>query len=145
MKYNRKGRINVVAQFGSIASLYKDIIVEKWHCSSKYYIRMRIKPSLISNNYQIKMQLEQNNYPQIFVENPNIYDECGGRRPPHVYEFSDKVCRICLFMAGEVKLSEFYDKVVPWISEWLIHYEIWRITVQWNGGGHVGSKKTDKS
>ena len=28
--------------------------------------------------------------------------------------------------------------IVPWISEWLLHYEIWLVTGEWHGGGmHV--------
>jgi hypothetical protein len=34
--------------------------------------------------------------------------------------------------------------IVPWASEWLLHYEIWRATGTWTGGGHEpkqGSKR----
>jgi hypothetical protein len=26
--------------------------------------------------------------------------------------------------------------VVPWISEWLLYYELWLFTGEWTGGGH---------
>jgi len=25
--------------------------------------------------------------------------------------------------------------ILPWASEWLFHYEIWRATGEWTGGG----------
>ncbi len=27
--------------------------------------------------------------------------------------------------------------ILPWIAEWLIHYELWLITGHWTGGGHT--------
>jgi hypothetical protein len=33
---------------------------------------------------------------------------------------------------NELLLSEV---IVPWISEWLLFYEIWSITGEWKGGG----------
>jgi hypothetical protein len=29
--------------------------------------------------------------------------------------------------------------VVPWISEWLIYYELWLVTGRWLGGGHTST------
>jgi hypothetical protein len=26
--------------------------------------------------------------------------------------------------------------IVSWTSEWLLHYEVWRATGAWTGGGH---------
>jgi hypothetical protein len=35
------------------------------------------------------------------------------------------------------------DTVVPWISEWLFHYELWLSTGSWHGGGvHPGQGST---
>jgi hypothetical protein len=27
------------------------------------------------------------------------------------------------------------DTILPWTAEWLLHYEIWRATEKWMGGG----------
>jgi hypothetical protein len=27
--------------------------------------------------------------------------------------------------------------ILPWTVEWLAHYEIWRATGHWTGGGHL--------
>jgi len=37
------------------------------------------------------------------------------------------------------------DTIIPWASEWLFHYEIWKVTKTWHGGGHDPSpgKKDD--
>lgn len=36
------------------------------------------------------------------------------------------------------------DTIVPWASEWLLHYEYWLSTGTWHGGGHepVSKKPT---
>jgi hypothetical protein len=31
--------------------------------------------------------------------------------------------------------------VVPWISEWLIYYELWLVTGRWLGGGHTVNRR----
>ena len=34
------------------------------------------------------------------------------------------------------------ESVVPWTSEWLLHYELWLATDEWLGGGHeLGPKQ----
>jgi hypothetical protein len=33
--------------------------------------------------------------------------------------------------------------IVPWISEWLLHYEIWLVTGKWCAGGIHPTVKSD--
>ena len=28
------------------------------------------------------------------------------------------------------------NTIIPWTSEWLLHYELWHATGKWLGGGH---------
>jgi hypothetical protein len=28
------------------------------------------------------------------------------------------------------------DTIVPWLTEWLFHYEAWHASKKWLGGGH---------
>ena len=137
----RKARINVVKQFGNLISTYKEIVKSKGQECKKYFIVLRIVQFENANEYEIKIVLSQNAYPKIYIVSPNIFNDSCGKKPPHVYEYNKEKCRICLFLPGEVKLFEYYDKIVPWISEWLLNYEIWKITGVWNGGGHSGEKR----
>jgi hypothetical protein len=65
-----------------------------------------------------------------------IIDPClerlEGERLPHVYENDE----LCLYYPGEWSgKSHIADTIIPWISEWLLHYEIWLATGEWQGGG----------
>jgi len=55
---------------------------------------------------------------------------------PHTFP-SD---RLCLYWRGQWDASMSIAKtIVPWTSEWLLHYELWQITGKWLGGGHEAS------
>lgn len=46
--------------------------------------------------------------------------------------------RPCLYYPKAKEWSEsmlIADTIVPWLAEWLFHYEIWVLTGQWEGGG----------
>jgi hypothetical protein len=34
-------------------------------------------------------------------------------------------------------MSLIADTTIPWVAEWLLQYEAWKITGEWLGGGHV--------
>lgn len=56
-----------------------------------------------------------------------------GMRLPHTFPGE----RLCLHFPGEWNGSMLIaDTIVPWASEWLMHYEFWLATGQWHGGGH---------
>ncbi len=57
-----------------------------------------------------------------------------GERLPHTYSGE----RLCLYYPriGEWRGDMLIVKtIVPWISEWLVNYEIWLATDTWCGGG----------
>ena len=63
-----------------------------------------------------------------------------GKGLPHTYHGK----RLCLYYPGiddwrgDMLLSKI---IIPWISEWLLHYEIWLVTEKWYGGGKHPLKK----
>ena len=35
--------------------------------------------------------------------------------------------------------------ILPWTSEWLVHYQLWLATGEWHGGGiHLGEQYSEK-
>lgn len=60
------------------------------------------------------------------------------KKVPHV--FSDM--SLCLHLHDEWHADMLIsESVIPWASEWLLHYELWLVTEEWLGGGHeLGSK-----
>jgi hypothetical protein len=52
---------------------------------------------------------------------------------PHVYAGD----RLCLCYPWQWTDNELIARtIIPWASEWLLHYEVWKVTGDWRGGGH---------
>lgn len=74
--------------------------------------------------------------PEVVVLDPPL-DVPEGRSLPHVFPGD----RLCLHYPGEWDDSMLVaTTIVPWASEWLLHYEIWKSTGEWHGGGHEPPK-----
>lgn len=52
---------------------------------------------------------------------------------PHVYA-EDRLCLCYPWQWDDGKLIA--RTIVPWAAEWLLHFEIWKATGTWHGGGH---------
>lgn len=134
-----KNGINPIQQVMLIISTYNNIIVNKRVKCNNYELILRIKPSEISKEYLVKFKIVNNEKPKIYVLKPNLYIENNGKQPPHMYSLEKG--QICLFLPNEISTVDKYVKIIPWISEWLLHYEIWRCTGRWHGHGHEFNKK----
>lgn len=54
-------------------------------------------------------------------------------RLPHVYDDC-----LCLYTPGQWDRSmQIATTIIPWTAEWLFHYELWKATDHWVGGGDV--------
>jgi len=92
-----------------------------------------LKPSPLSDCYKIQIRYKLNGNPEVEVLDPSLKSK-NGRKPPHLYLGE----RLCLYLpkTGEwTKEMLLSETIIPWASEWLLHYEIWRITGEWYGGG----------
>ena len=126
--------ISSIQQYMLIISVYKDLIVDKKTRYNNCEIIFKIKPSEISREYLVKFKILNNEMPKIYILKPNLNDENRDKRPPHMYSLEEG--RICLFLPHEISSEDKFVKIIPWISEWLIHYEIWKYTGVWHGHGH---------
>jgi hypothetical protein len=58
----------------------------------------------------------------------------GKDKLPHVYSHEKQY--LCLYYHGDFNYNkQFVKTIIPWTSEWLLHYEAWACTGVWNGGG----------
>jgi hypothetical protein len=75
--------------------------------------------------------------PRIFVIDPPL-ERRNGRLPPHRYSEGN----LCLYLPNANEWGSHMllaHTIVPWASEWLMHYELWLIDGKWHGGGvHPG-------
>jgi hypothetical protein len=99
-----------------------------------------IQPTPVSRTYTVKVEYQAGwPRPRITVLEPDLRD---ATMPPLPHVFDGD--RLCLHLSGEWRPYEMIaSTIIPWASEWLLHYEIWRATREWHGGGHDPGKKSE--
>lgn len=99
-----------------------------------------VKPSPLSRTYRLRIQFKRFGFPDVFVLNPNLNELVGDRYLPHVY--SIKPVRLCLhFPKYDEWTSDksIAETIVPWAYLWLLYFEHWLVSGEWQGGGkHPG-------
>lgn len=92
-----------------------------------------LTPTALSRTYRIKLEMHKDGTPTVRLVHPTLQTR-DGKRCPHLYP--DGV--LCLYLPGAfewTKEMQLVGTIVPWISEWLAHYEVWLSTGVWTGGG----------
>lgn len=98
--------------------------------------RLRVQPTPASRLYDIRIVYSVGRMPQVYVLDPPLEGRDGSAAIPHMYD-RDKG-QICLHLPEEWEPSmRITETIIPWTSEWLFHYELWRFGGEWLGGGHV--------
>lgn len=111
---------------------------------SKYSVRKNIlvwksylQPTYLSSKYFIKVVYQHEKHPNVYVIEPKPLILAEGKsKLEHVYDTDRQ--HLCLYYkrAKEWNGTKFIaDTIIPWTSEWLLHYEIWVATGRWHGGG----------
>ena len=93
--------------------------------------------NLLSPKYLIKVVYHRESHPNVYVLDPKPLTLAKGEtRLKHVYNTEKQHLCIYYKRAKEWDESQFIaDTIIPWTSEWLLHYEIWVATGIWHGGG----------
>ncbi len=91
-----------------------------------------IQPTPISDVYQVEVSYRQGlKRAKVVVLDPPIVIN-KDEELPHVFPGNE----LCLHYPGEWNGQRIDETILPWIAEWLFHYELWRATGHWHGGGH---------
>ncbi len=91
----------------------------------------RICPTCLSDSYLVELIYRQKGSPKVFVREPQLQRR-NGQRAPHLYDEGN----LCLHYPDEWTPNMILsDSILPWTSEWLLHYEVWLATGEWCGGG----------
>lgn len=94
-----------------------------------------LQPTPVSPTYTVSVAYNPAWWPKVFVLDPKL-DPGHRERLPHVYSGD----QLCLYTPGTSQWNRsmlLADTIVPWTAEWLLHYEIWRATDRWVGGGAI--------
>jgi len=102
-----------------------------------------LTPTPLSRTYRVKLEMHKDGTPSVRLVHPKLQTR-NGERCPHLYPGD----ALCLYLPGAfewTKEMQLVETIVPWISEWLAHYEVWLATGEWTGGGaHPGNKGARK-
>jgi hypothetical protein len=92
---------------------------------------VEVQPSPLSVTYTVGFEYRVGRDPRVTVIDPPL-KRCDDEPLPHVYGNDD----LCLYYNEFDEMKDLIvDTVVPWVSEWLYHYELWLTTGDWYGGG----------
>ena len=104
----------------------------------------KIQPTPLSAAYSVKIYYRLDERPEVTIVDPVLISR-NGSRLPHVFNGNHP----CLFRFkyrewnGRMSIA---DTIVPWVSMWLMHYEIWLATGIWCGSKeeHPGDNSPKK-
>jgi hypothetical protein len=91
----------------------------------------QIQPTPLSAIYIVKIHYRLDERPEVTILDP-VLTPRNGSRLPHVFKGNHP----CLFRYkygewnGRMSIAE---TIVPWVSTWLMHYEVWLATGIWCG------------
>lgn len=105
-----------------------------------------MRPHPLSRTYGLRIRFKKACVPKIFVLNPDINILAKGRKLPHVY--SVEPVRLCLYFPDDREWTpdkSIAETIVPWAYLWLVYFEHWLATDEWQGGGiHPEDKNAEK-
>lgn len=91
-----------------------------------------LQPSPLSDTYHVRIEYSLSRRPVIYVLEPKL-ETRPGEPLPHTFEDDT----LCVHYPGEWTGDlPIEATIIPWISEWLLYYELWLATGKWLGGGH---------
>lgn len=97
---------------------------------------LQVQTAEASRLYHVRLAYRLGERPQVWVVDPPLKSRDGSTSIPHMY--SQTQGEICLHLPEEWDCSMWItEMIIPWISDWLFHYELWLAGGEWLGGGHI--------
>ncbi|MEV0827995.1 hypothetical protein [Nonomuraea rubra] len=108
----------------------------------RLWCRVPLQPAPICQIYTVQATYRHRTRPRVIVVDPELELHPRATALPHVYPDGD----LCLHLPGEWNDSMYLaTTILPWTSEWLLHYELWLITGRWSGSGHDHAVANDSA
>lgn len=106
-------------------------------CGNGFDWYMEMKPKADSLTYTIKIGVRNNYVPQVQIVSPMPLAYAPGKNTYEHINHPQYLQYLCLNVKGEWTADmRIADTFVPWAAEWLLQYEYWLVTGEWDGGGH---------
>ncbi len=132
-------KIRAIPLAAQLAMLKKHFPSSTSHMKShEHFIwKTKLQPTALSEVYEIKIDYRMGSNPNVYVTSPKPLRLAEGHKKlPHVYNHDKQ--HLCIY---HKKMNEWnagkaiVNTILPWVSEWLFHYEIWVSSGEWRGGG----------
>lgn len=133
----KKKKITVHAQGSKLRYYFPNSSLKIINYDKGFIWEGELQPSALSSCYTIRIEYTLGYHPNVYVISPMPLPLAEGKiELPHVYDHEKQ--RLCIYykLGKEWHPNKMIvDTVIPWTSEWLLHYEFWVLTGEWNGGG----------
>ncbi|WP_434478886.1 hypothetical protein [Gemmatimonas sp.] len=101
--------------------------------------RGSLRPSPVTGLYAVRIEYTVSEPPLVVVESPSLIGRHDQADIPHMYPAGDRwPAHPCLYYPNDGDWTAdrpLATTIVPWLLEWLLHYEVWLTTGEWRGGG----------
>lgn len=98
-----------------------------------------LRPTPVGAEYRVSVHYTVGRRPRVAVIDPPLSRREQEPDEPIPHTFNDLTPgreKPCLHFHGEFRPDRLLSNtILPWLVEWLAHYEIWRATGVWTGGG----------
>lgn len=137
--------ISLTLQLSNIKRTFDESIINRLYIKNSMLVCViKLKPSIESDSYTIKLICKYGKMPRAWLLSPEL-KKVNGRYPHHTYGVNKEgKYELCVCAPGfqewhnNLWISESY---IPWICTWLNAYEFWLITGEW----HYDEYKKNKS
>lgn len=135
MEWIKPKKLSVFEQFVSMKRLFPGDELKLGHNNFTWVGYLKSSP--LGNSYKVKIVLEKDKNPDVFIVDPVKLALAEGKtKLEHVYDHQKQ--KLCLYYfddRGWNSTKLISNTIIPWTIEWLYHYEIWLVTGDWLGGG----------
>lgn len=132
----KRGSRTLAQQLGALKSAYPHARVR--FSRGELLCHLELQPTPLSSTYSVEIRYRLGSRPQITV--PGGLEVPPGSYLPHVFPGE----RLCLCYPNQWDSGLLIaHTTVPWTMEWLLYYELWKITGEWLGGGHEPTTKQE--
>lgn len=137
VKRIKKKPLSIYVQKAKLKQYFPDSTARVDQYGRRLIWEGKLQPSDLSLCYDIKIEYVLGKDPDVYVITPAPLPlPEGEKKLKHTYDHKKQ--HLCLYYrkAGEWNAeSTIADTIIPWTSEWLLHYEFWVLTGEWRGGG----------
>lgn len=100
-----------------------------------------------SHRYSLEIIKDPGRPVEIWLSGDALRKCADLRTIPHIYDSNEASHKVMLCLSyKDWKPSQAYtDTLIPWAMEWILHFEAWLYTGEWNGGGKHPQKSQAKA